>query len=153
QAGALATGAYVDAIAQVLTQNKFVTGTPGFHAGNYPFYIMSRGATTLFHQGVVDEVRLSSIFRTPEWITTEFNNQSSPANFITMGSESCATPTPTPTPTATATPTPTATATATPSATPTATPTPTTTSTPPTPTATPTPTSTPTPTPTATATP
>ena len=90
QAGTLATGAYVDAIAQVLTQNKFITGSPGFHAGYCPFYIMSRGATTLFHQGAVDEVRLSSIFRSPEWITTELNNQSSPGTFITMGSESCA---------------------------------------------------------------
>ena len=50
---------------------------------------MSRGATTLFHQGVVDEVRLSSIFRSPEWVITEYNNQSSPGTFITMGSESC----------------------------------------------------------------
>ena len=145
QAGALATGAYVDAIAQVLIQNKFDTGSPG-HAGNYPFYIMSRGATTLFHQGVVDEVRLSSIFRSPEWITTEFNNQSSPGTFITMGSESCPTTTPTPTPTATpfVTPTPTP-----PPPTPTPTPPPPT----PTPTATttPTPTATPTPTPPATA--
>jgi hypothetical protein len=142
QAGALATGAYVDAIAQVLTQNKFITGSPGFHAGNYPFYIMSRGATTLFHQGVVDEVRLSSIFRSPDWITTEFNNQSSPGTFIIVGSENCATPSPTPTPSATPTPTPS------PTPTPTPTPIPTPTPPPPTPTPTPTPTATPTPTPT-----
>ena len=142
QAGALATGAYVDAIAQVLTQNKFDTGSPG-HAGNYPFYIMSRGATTLFHQGVVDEVRLSSIFRSPEWVITEYNNQSSPGTFITMGSESCpsATPTPTPTGSPIVTPTP-------PPPTPTPSGTPIVTPTPPPPTPTPIATTTPTPTPT-----
>ena len=43
------------------------------------------------------------------WAATEYNNQSSPGTFITMGSENCGTPTPTPTPTATpiVTPTPT----------------------------------------------
>ena len=58
---------------------------------------------------MLDEVRLSTIERNANWVTTEYNNQSSPGTFITMGSESCATqtPTPTPTPTATATPTPT----------------------------------------------
>jgi Fibronectin type III domain len=46
--------------------------------------------------------------RSQAWITTEYNNQSSPGTFITTGSESCGTqtPTPTPTPTPTATPTP-----------------------------------------------
>src|SRR5207253_9490650 len=99
--------------------------------------------------GDIDEVRISATARSAAWITTEYNNQNSPATFITIGSESCTTTTPTPTPTATpiatATPTP-------PPPTPTATPTPTSTPTPPpptpTPTGTPTPTATPTPTPT-----
>src|SRR5207253_2446079 len=99
--------------------------------------------------GNIDEVRISATARSAAWITTEYNNQNSPATFITIGSESCTTTTPTPTPTATpiatATPTP-------PPPTPTATPTPTSTPTPPpptpTPTGTPTPTATPTPTPT-----
>ena len=46
----------------------------------------------------------STIERNAGWVTTEYNNQSSPGTFITMGSENCATPTqlnryrPTPTP-------------------------------------------------------
>lgn len=105
-----------------------------------------------YWNGVLDEVRFSDIVRPADWITTEYNNQSSPSAFETLGTEVntglCVTPTPTftPTPTATATvtftPTPTATATNTP--TPTATATATSTSTP-----TPTPTGSPTATPTA----
>src|SRR5262249_18698205 len=64
--------------------------------GSYPLYFMSRGATSLFAAGTLDEVRISNILRSPDWIVTDYNNQSSPETFITMGSESCATPTPTP---------------------------------------------------------
>ena len=116
---------------------------------------MSRAASALNAAGTLDEVRLSTIERNPNWVTTEYNNQSSPGTFITVGSESCATPTPTQTSTPTATATPIVTATPTPPLpTPTPTPTPTATATPtvtatptPTPTTTPTPTATPTPTP------
>lgn len=99
----------------------------------------------------VDEVRISDIARSADWLLTQYNNQSDPATFWTVGTEDPK-PTPTPTsgaatatPTATPTPTETATATATPS--PTFSPTNTPTNTPTvTPTATPTPTVTPTPT-------
>jgi len=109
---------------------------------NSSLYFMSRAASSLNAAGTLDEVRVSTIERSASWTATEYNNQSSPGTFITIGSESCAaqtpsaTPTPTPTPTATLTPT----ATATPTPAPTGTPTPT-------PTATPIPTGTPTPTP------
>jgi hypothetical protein len=62
------------------------------------------------YDGWIDEARVSSIARSADWITTEYNSQNSPGTFVAMGSESCqATPTPTPTstPTATFTPTPT----------------------------------------------
>ncbi|HWN68563.1 MAG TPA: DUF2341 domain-containing protein [Haliangium sp.] len=38
--------------------------------------------------GQIDEVRIATVARPVEWITTEFNNQSSPATFYTVGPES-----------------------------------------------------------------
>ena len=38
--------------------------------------------------GLIDEVRISSVARSADWIATEFNNQSSPASFFSMGQES-----------------------------------------------------------------
>ena len=107
------------------------------------FILMAQSDETLFWPATyLDEVRLSSSIRSTAWVTTEYNNQSLPGTFITIGSESCPTTTPTPTPTGTpivtVTPTPTP-----PPPTPTPTPPPLT----PTPTPTPTPTATPTPTP------
>ncbi|MGD9036657.1 MAG: DUF2341 domain-containing protein, partial [Syntrophobacterales bacterium] len=37
--------------------------------------------------GVIDEVRISKVARSTEWIQTEFNNQKSPAAFYTVGIE------------------------------------------------------------------
>jgi RHS repeat-associated protein len=37
--------------------------------------------------GVLDEVRISSVSRSPDWIATEYNNQSSPAAFLTINLE------------------------------------------------------------------
>lgn len=36
---------------------------------------------------VVDEVRIATVARAPEWISTEFANQSAPASFYTVGTE------------------------------------------------------------------
>jgi Domain of unknown function (DUF2341)/PQQ enzyme repeat len=121
---------YVDGSLQTLTTGKHTAFTMGNFSSS-SLYFMSRAASALNAAGTLDEVRLSTIERTPNWVTTEYNNQSSPETFIIMGSESCgtATPTPTPTPTSTPTPTPTQTPTATPTVTPTATPTPTATAT------------------------
>jgi Concanavalin A-like lectin/glucanases superfamily/IPT/TIG domain len=41
---------------------------------------------TVYFNGVIDEVRVSSISRSADWITTEYNNQSSPSTFYTIGS-------------------------------------------------------------------
>ncbi len=59
--------------------------------------------------GLLDEIRLSSIVRSADWIKTEYNNQSNPSAFVSVSSSSVyvSTPTPTPTPTPVATPTPT----------------------------------------------
>ena len=146
---ALNVKAYVDGVAQTITQT-FSDNTASANFGNYFLHLMAQSDETAFWSATyLDEVRLSSSVRSPGWVTTEYNNQSSPGTFITIGSESCPTTTPTPTPTGTpiVTPTPTPpppTPTPTP---PPPTPTPTPTPTPPPPTPTPTPTATPTPTP------
>ncbi|MHA2248549.1 MAG: DUF2341 domain-containing protein, partial [Candidatus Hodarchaeales archaeon] len=37
--------------------------------------------------GLVDEIRISNITRSAEWILTEYNNQNNPSSFISVGSE------------------------------------------------------------------
>jgi hypothetical protein len=37
--------------------------------------------------GIIDEARVSSVARSANWITTEFNNQNAPGTFITLGTE------------------------------------------------------------------
>lgn len=45
------------------------------------------GAANRFWNGSLDEVRLSSVARSANWITTEYNNQSAPGTFATLGTE------------------------------------------------------------------
>lgn len=45
------------------------------------------GTAGRFWNGVIDEVRISSIARSANWITTEYNNQSSPSTFYSLGNE------------------------------------------------------------------
>ena len=40
--------------------------------------------------GSLDEIRVSNTVRSADWIATEYNNQSSPATFYTLGGESMA---------------------------------------------------------------
>ena len=37
--------------------------------------------------GVLDELRMSNVARSADWISTEYNNQSSPATFLSLGGE------------------------------------------------------------------
>lgn len=41
--------------------------------------------------GVIDEGRQANVARTADWIVTEFNNQSAPSSFITLGAETAGT--------------------------------------------------------------
>ncbi len=41
--------------------------------------------------GVIDEVRISSVARSDNWLNTEYNNQSDPGTFYTLGPETPAT--------------------------------------------------------------
>ena len=46
-----------------------------------------RAAATQLFSGDLDEVRVSDSYRPVDWILTEYNNQSAPSSFYTMGSE------------------------------------------------------------------
>ncbi len=40
-----------------------------------------------YFQGIIDEVRISNIYRDSSWIVTEYNNQNDPTNFLVFGPE------------------------------------------------------------------
>jgi biopolymer transport protein ExbB len=80
--------AYVDGFLQALTTGTSTASGLG-NFSNSSLYFMSRAASALYAAGTLDEVRLSTSERSPTWIATEHNNQSSPGTFITMGNESC----------------------------------------------------------------
>lgn len=50
--------------------------------------------TSYAWNGIIDEARLSSVAKSADWIKTEYNNQSSPEAFYTIGSEEQATDVP-----------------------------------------------------------
>ncbi|MHA2244192.1 MAG: DUF2341 domain-containing protein, partial [Candidatus Hodarchaeales archaeon] len=50
-----------------------------------PLYIGWNNWATHFIKGIIDEVRVSNISRSPEWIMTEYNNQYDPDNFYFVG--------------------------------------------------------------------
>ncbi len=56
-----------------------------YNAAN--FAEMGNGSGINFYGGKLDEVRISSSVRSAGWIQTEFNNESSPASFLSVGSE------------------------------------------------------------------
>ncbi len=41
----------------------------------------------IFLNGLIDEIRISNIARSSTWISTEYNNQSSPSSFYTVGNQ------------------------------------------------------------------
>ena len=52
---------------------------------NDTLHFMSRNNASLFGTGILDELRVSSTVLSPAWIATEYNNQSSPLSFLTVG--------------------------------------------------------------------
>ncbi len=77
-------------------------GTQGDDSANN-FFIGNNAETagTRTFNGQIDEMRVSSMVRSSTWISTEYNNQSSPSTFFSTfgGEETEPTPTPTPSPT------------------------------------------------------
>jgi hypothetical protein len=59
------------------------TATPG--DGGTAAVIGSRTDHATMFKGGIDEVRVSNIARSADWIATEYNNQSSPSTFYTVG--------------------------------------------------------------------
>jgi hypothetical protein len=53
--------------------------------GSYPLNWGSSNDSASFFNGLLDEARLSNIARSSAWIATEYNNQSSPSTFFTLG--------------------------------------------------------------------
>ena len=77
---------YEDGIAQATTtQFDNLTGSI---LSTADFDISGQQGGNLYN-GAIDEVHVAAGVRSQGWITTEYNNQSSPGTFITMGSESC----------------------------------------------------------------
>jgi hypothetical protein len=67
--------------------NGTLTGqTPsGVWSGTHTVSLGKRPDGGQFFNGALDEVRVSNTARSADWISTEFNNQSSPSTFLTMG--------------------------------------------------------------------
>lgn len=54
---------------------------------NQPTYMGAYGSLQLYFNGSVDETRLSNASRSADWISTEYNNQSSPSTFLIFDTE------------------------------------------------------------------
>ncbi len=63
-------------------QSGSVTANIGFN-----FAAANIGGFARFLNGSLDEIRASTVVRSPDWILTEYNNQNSPSTFYTLGSE------------------------------------------------------------------
>ncbi len=76
------TKLYIDGVEELTTTLTVANQNEGMvvGAGDNP-------GTWQFFSGIIDEVRVSNIARSAEWIKTCYNNQSDPGNFYSMGSE------------------------------------------------------------------
>ena len=75
---------YVDGISAATASDISVSKTFNFSSDNALInYFTSNG----LNPGYLDESRFSNTARSADWIKTEYNNQSSPATFYTVGSE------------------------------------------------------------------
>lgn len=75
---------YVDGVGTASSQS-----VPPLHTGE-PVAIGARdttGARVYFLNGAIDEVRISTIARTSDWVAASFENQNSPATFFVLGPE------------------------------------------------------------------
>ncbi len=60
------------------TSSNSVAGTP-FYVG------VGEGGNTLYFKGLIDEVRVSNVVKTSDWIKAEYTNQSNPTSFTSVG--------------------------------------------------------------------
>jgi hypothetical protein len=73
---------FVDGIEQANVST--FTGTPITSVADLE---LGRYTEQNYFQGLVDEVRISNIYRDSSWIITEYNNQNDPSNFLEIGPE------------------------------------------------------------------
>ncbi len=86
---------YIDGVSQTVTDNfnGSTAVAPTYQAGHLPYtsgQTCGLGIAQIpdnLYSGLADELRLSKIERSQDWITTDYNNQSNPATFSTVGSE------------------------------------------------------------------
>ncbi|MGV8141968.1 MAG: DUF2341 domain-containing protein [Candidatus Woesearchaeota archaeon] len=76
------------------TSRLFIDGTaPASGTASAPIwpaqalYLGNRDTSDRGFQGMLDEIRISRVARSQEYITTSYNNQNSPATFISIGRE------------------------------------------------------------------
>jgi hypothetical protein len=76
---------YVDGMKTTSSQTQ-----PPFSSQSEQFTIGAQDSTSTmknYWNGTIDEVRLSNVARSADWISTEYNNQSQPSSFYTIGAE------------------------------------------------------------------
>ena len=98
----------------IASSNPSQTGDPSAYGSTYNLGLGIYGDSSGGRfSGIIDEVRLSNIARSRDWLKTEYNNQNAPDTFITPGAQETPTPSPTSTPAPTSAPTSTPTVTST----------------------------------------
>jgi len=69
----------------VLISTQYAAGTISSTTGN--INIGRRMSTSRWLYGIIDELRISSVARSDDWFTTQFNNQNDPSNFFSVEQE------------------------------------------------------------------
>jgi hypothetical protein len=67
--------------------NSVATSGGSVFNGTAPINIGSQGNGSQPFDGIIDEARVSNIARSAGWILTEFNNETSPSSFFTVGGQ------------------------------------------------------------------
>jgi hypothetical protein len=79
---------YVDGALQTLSNFAGWTTTINTGSGDYRVGgLCNIGGSVMAVGSVVDEARVSNIARSADWISTEYNNQSSPNTFYTISGQ------------------------------------------------------------------
>lgn len=76
---------YVDGASSISDLSD--TGTWGVDVGNAAIGGEAAGGEISRFEGYIDEVKISSVVRSSDWLATEYNNQNDPGTFITIGTE------------------------------------------------------------------
>lgn len=95
--GSVSTGSwqYVAATYNGTLQEWYIDGssvgtqaaTGTIVTNDQPLIIGSALGTTTRFDGTIDEVRISNVARSSDWLGTSYNNQNTPATFFSLGSE------------------------------------------------------------------